>query len=30
MKSFVPYPHQTAGVDWLLQHESCALIWGMG
>jgi hypothetical protein len=30
MKSFVPYPHQKAGVDWIIQHPACALIWGMG
>ena len=30
MKTFVPYPHQKAGVEWLIQNEACALIWGMG
>lgn len=28
--SFTPYPHQSAGIDWILQHKSCALFWGMG
>ena len=30
MKTFSPYPHQQAGVDWILQRPACALIWGMG
>ena len=30
MKSFVPYPHQVAGVDWITSHPACGLIWGMG
>ena len=30
MKTFSPYPHQKAGVDWILSHPACALIWGMG
>lgn len=30
MKTFVPYPHQEAGVDWIIQHPACGLIWGMG
>ena len=30
MKTFTPYPHQEAGVDWIIQHPACGLIWGMG
>ena len=30
MKTFTPYPHQEAGVDWILHHPACGLIWGMG
>lgn len=30
MKTFRPYPHQEAGVDWIIRHPACALIWGMG
>ena len=30
MKTFTPYPHQEAGVDWILSHPACGLIWGMG
>lgn len=30
MKEFSPYPHQVAGVEWIVQHPACALIWGMG
>ena len=30
MKTFNPYPHQEAGVDWILHHPACGLIWGMG
>lgn len=30
MKTFSPYPHQKAGVDWILNHPACGLIWGMG
>ena len=30
MKTFNPYPHQVAGVDWIIRHPACALIWGMG
>ena len=30
MKTFVPYPHQKAGVDWIIRHPACGLIWGMG
>lgn len=27
---FRPYPHQQAGIDWILEHPACALFWGMG
>ena len=27
---FTPYPHQKAGIDWVLKHPACALLWGMG
>ena len=27
---FTPYPHQQAGIDWILGHPACALLWGMG
>ena len=30
MKVFTPYPHQKAGVDWILDLPACALFWGMG
>ena len=30
MKTFKPYPHQKAGVEWLVKHPASALIWGMG
>lgn len=30
MKKFVPYPHQQAGIDWILSRPACALFWGMG
>lgn len=30
MKSFTPYPHQEAGIDWILSRPACALLWGMG
>ena len=30
MKSFTPYPHQAAGVEWILSRPACGLIWGMG
>lgn len=28
--SFVPYPHQEAGIDWIIQKPACALFWSMG
>lgn len=30
MTKFAPYPHQTAGIDWILNRPACALFWGMG
>lgn len=30
MKTFAPYPHQEAGIDWILSRPACALLWGMG
>lgn len=27
---FVPYKHQQAGIDWIIEHPACALLWGMG
>ena len=29
-KPFNPYPHQQAGIDWILERPACALLWGMG
>ena len=28
--NFTPYPHQTAGMDWITDNPACALFWGMG
>lgn len=28
--NFTPYPHQRAGIDWIINHPACALLWGMG
>jgi hypothetical protein len=28
--NFMPYPHQQAGIDWILDKTACALLWGMG
>lgn len=28
--NFTPYPHQRAGIDWILDRPACALFWGMG
>lgn len=28
--SFMPYPHQAAGIDWIIKHEAAGLFWGMG
>lgn len=30
MSEFKPYPHQTAGIEWILNHRASALFWGMG
>ena len=30
MSTFTPYPHQDAGIDWIVTHPACALLWGMG
>lgn len=30
MKTFHPYPHQEAGIRWIIEHPAAALIWGMG
>lgn len=30
MIDFKPYPHQQAGIDWIIQRPACALFWGMG
>lgn len=30
MNTFTPYPHQRAGIDWIVQRPYCALLWGMG
>lgn len=30
MKTFTPYPHQRAGINWIIEHPACALLWGMG
>ena len=30
MKIFTPYPHQRAGIDWIIDRPACALLWGMG
>ena len=28
--NFTPYPHQQAGIGWIIQRPACALLWGMG
>ena len=30
MKTFNPYPHQKAGIDWILERPAAGLLWGMG
>ncbi len=30
MSAFVPYPHQEAGISWIIERPACALLWGMG
>lgn len=27
---YMPYPHQKAGIDWIIERPACALLWGMG
>lgn len=27
---FEPYPHQRAGIDWILENKACGLFWSMG
>lgn len=27
---FKPYPHQEAGIEWIIQKPACSLFWGMG
>lgn len=29
-QSFTPYPHQQAGMDWIVERPACALFWSMG
>ena len=30
MTTFTPYPHQEAGMEWIINRPACALLWGMG
>lgn len=30
MSTFTPYPHQRAGIEWIIDRPACALLWGMG
>ena len=30
MKTFTPYPHQEAGIRWILERPAAGLLWGMG
>jgi hypothetical protein len=30
VKKFMPYPHQQAGIDWILERPAACLFWGMG
>ena len=30
MGTFTPYPHQKAGIEWLIERPYAALLWGMG
>lgn len=30
MTTFKPYPHQAAGINWIIERPACALFWGMG
>lgn len=27
---FNPYPHQEAGIRWIIEHLAAGLFWGMG
>ena len=29
-RTFTPYKHQEAGIEWVLNRSACALFWGMG
>ena len=29
-RPYTPYPHQVAGIDWIIANNACALFWGMG
>ena len=28
--NFTPYPHQQAGIDWIIERPASCLLWGMG
>lgn len=28
--NFTPYPHQRAGINWIIERPACCLFWGMG
>lgn len=28
--NFTPYPHQDAGINWIIDHPAAGLLWGMG
>lgn len=28
--NFMPYPHQKAGIDWIIERPAACLFWGMG
>ena len=30
LRTFTPYPHQVAGIDWILDRPAAGLFWGMG
>lgn len=30
MNTFTPYPHQEAGINWVIERPACALFWSMG
>lgn len=27
---YMPYPHQKAGIEWIIKHPAAGLLWGMG